>query len=83
MDLVISVDTAIAHLAGSLDKSLFLLLPFNADYRWMLYKLDSPWYPKATLLRQSHPGNWDQVISETKRQFTSWETRKGARQWGH
>jgi len=67
MDLVISVDTSIAHLAGSLNKSLLLLLPFNADYRWMHYRLDSPWYPSATLLRQSEFGKWNEVIEDLKK----------------
>jgi ADP-heptose:LPS heptosyltransferase len=66
MDLVISVDTAIAHLAGGLNKPLYLLLPFNADYRWMLDRSDTPWYQVAKLFRQAELGKWDEGISDLK-----------------
>jgi hypothetical protein len=68
MDLVISVDTSVAHLAGALAKSVWILLPFMPDYRWMLDRADSPWYPTATLVRQPAIGDWTSVILEiTKR----------------
>lgn len=63
LDLVISVDTAAAHLAGAMGKPLWVLLPFNADWRWPLDGKPSEWYPDAKIVRQSLPGNWDQVIS--------------------
>lgn len=66
MDVMISVDTAVAHLTGALDKKLFLLLPSNPDYRWMLDRKGSPWYPSAQLLRQSVIGDWAQVIENLK-----------------
>ena len=62
LDLVISVDTALAHLAGALGVPLFVLLPANPDWRWMLERSDSPWYPGARLFRQSTPGNWGTVM---------------------
>ena len=62
MDLVISVDTSVAHLAGALDKKVFILLSFNADYRWLLDREDCPWYPSATLLRQNQIGEWGCLI---------------------
>lgn len=62
MDLIISVDTAIAHLAGALDKPVWILLPVNCDWRWQLDRADSPWYPSARLFRQSRLGDWDSVI---------------------
>jgi hypothetical protein len=63
MDLVISIDTAVAHLAGALAKQVWIMLPFNPDWRWMLGRDDSPWYPTARLFRQPAPGDWDAVVS--------------------
>ena len=64
MDLVISVDTSIAHLSGALNKKLFVLLAFNGDYRWLQNRNDSPWYPSAKILRQEEIGNWDSLIQK-------------------
>jgi hypothetical protein len=63
LDVVISVDTAVAHLAGALGKPVMILLPFAADFRWMRGRDDSPWYPGARLLRQPAFGDWDGVIA--------------------
>jgi tetratricopeptide (TPR) repeat protein len=62
LDLVICVDTSIAHLAGALGKPVWLLLPYAPDWRWMLEREDSPWYPGMRLFRQRQPGNWDEVL---------------------
>jgi len=62
MDLVISVDTSVAHLAGALGKPIWILLPFHPDFRWMRDKEDSPWYPTARLFRQRQQGEWRDVI---------------------
>ena len=64
LDLVISVDTAMAHLAGALGKPVWILLPQAADWRWMIARSDSPWYPTARLFRQKTPGDWDPVMAE-------------------
>ena len=64
MDLVISVDTSIAHLSGAAGRPTWLLLPFNPDWRWMLGRRDSPWYPTMTLYRQPRPGDWSAVLME-------------------
>ena len=61
MDLVISVDTAVAHLAGALARPLWLMLPFAADWRWLDERTDSPWYPTARLFRQPAAGAWGPV----------------------
>ncbi len=63
LDLVISVDTSVAHLAGALGKPVWLLLPFSPDYRWLLGRDDSPWYPTMRLFRQPSPGAWEKVIA--------------------
>lgn len=62
MDLVITVDTALAHLAGALGIPTLLLLPFEPDWRWLLQRDDSPWYPTLRLYRQPSPGDWAAVI---------------------
>jgi ADP-heptose:LPS heptosyltransferase len=58
LDMVITVDTAVAHVAGGLGKPVWILLPFSPDWRWLLDREDSPWYPTARLFRQSAIGDW-------------------------
>jgi hypothetical protein len=64
MDLVICVDTSVAHVAGALGKPVWILLPFSPDFRWMLERDDTPWYPSARLFRQSGIGDWQSVIAQ-------------------
>ncbi|MDP2876444.1 MAG: tetratricopeptide repeat protein [Holophaga sp.] len=64
LDLVITVDTSVAHLAGALGVPTFLLLPFQPDFRWMLNRHDSPWYPTMRLYRQPAYGDWESVIRQ-------------------
>lgn len=63
LDLVISVDTSVAHLAGALGKPVWLLLPFAPDWRWMLHREDSPWYPSMRLFRQTQARSWPEVLA--------------------
>ncbi|MFZ2267940.1 MAG: tetratricopeptide repeat-containing glycosyltransferase family protein [Azonexus sp.] len=64
MDLVISVDTVAAHVAGALGKPVWILLPFSPDFRWLTERADTPWYPSARLFRQGRLGDWDGVVSQ-------------------
>jgi tetratricopeptide (TPR) repeat protein len=70
MDLVISVDTSVAHLAGAMGKPVWILLPFNPDWRWLLGRADSPWYPSAVLYRQEVRGRWDTVLERIARDLS-------------
>jgi len=63
-DIVVSVDTSVAHLAGAMGKPTWILLPFAPDWRWQIGRSDSPWYPSATLLRQVQRGRWESVVAE-------------------
>jgi tetratricopeptide (TPR) repeat protein len=72
MDLIITVDTAIAHLAGAMGKPVWILLPFAADWRWMLERDDSPWYPTMRLFRQKQIGNWEGVIARVAIDLRKW-----------
>ena len=66
LDLIITVDTSIAHLAGALSCPAWVLLPFAPDWRWQLVREDSPWYPTLRLFRQSRPGDWPSVIARVR-----------------
>jgi hypothetical protein len=71
LDLVITVDTSIAHLAGALGRPTWLLLPFTPDHRWLLNRDDSPWYPSLRLFRQSDARNWPEVVARVQRELAA------------
>lgn len=73
LDLVITVDTAVAHLAGALGRPVWTLLPYAPDWRWMLDRTDSPWYPTMRLFRQPHLNDWPAVLSEVSTALRSFQ----------
>ncbi|MCG8619576.1 MAG: tetratricopeptide repeat-containing glycosyltransferase family protein [Desulfobacterales bacterium] len=70
LDLLISVDTSVVHLAGALGTRVWTLLPFVPDWRWLLDREDSPWYPGMRLFRQKGPGEWKSVFGEIRSELT-------------
>ena len=66
LDFVISVDTAVAHLAGAIGKPVWILLASRPDWRWLLGRSDSPWYPQAVLFRQAQRGDWRPVLARVR-----------------
>ena len=69
LDLVISIDTSVAHLAGAMGKPVWVLLPAVADWRWLLEREDSPWYPTMRLFRQSQLGDWSMVLERVNKEL--------------
>jgi hypothetical protein len=72
LDLVISVDTSVAHLVGALGRPVWLLSRFDGCWRWLLDRADSPWYPTMRLFRQPAPGDWDSVIMAARAALQDW-----------
>jgi Tfp pilus assembly protein PilF len=72
MNLIITVDTAVAHLAGAMGKPVWLLVPYSPDWRWMLGRDESPWYPTMKLFRQGEPGSWGAVIARVLAELKIW-----------
>ncbi len=70
LDLVITVDTAVAHLAGAMGKTVWILLAYNNDWRWLTERVDSPWYHSARLFRQPVLGDWQSVIADVSQALT-------------
>jgi ADP-heptose:LPS heptosyltransferase len=71
LDLVIAVDTAVAHLAGAMGKPIWLLSRFDGCWRWLTARTDSPWYPSLRLYRQETPGNWHPAIAQLAADLTA------------
>ena len=82
LDLIISVDTSVAHLAGGLGCQVWILLPFTPDYRWMFDREDSPWYPTARLFRQTESRDWASVVDRVRVELGAviedWKRKRGA-----
>jgi tetratricopeptide (TPR) repeat protein len=75
MDLVICVDTSVAHLSAGLGRPTWILLPANADWRWLFKRNDSPWYATATLYRQERAGDWDGVLQRVRSDLAQYRPR--------
>lgn len=75
LDLVITVDTLAAHLAGAMGKPTWVLLNHAADWRWLTNRNDSPWYPSARLFRQPTPGNWETLIDVVEEELQLWTAK--------
>jgi ADP-heptose:LPS heptosyltransferase len=74
LDLVISVDTAAAHLAGALGARVWTLLAHTPDWRWKLDRRDSPWYPSMRLFRQPAWGDWKSTVAEVAEELSAFRT---------
>jgi tetratricopeptide (TPR) repeat protein len=78
LDLVVAVDTSVAHLAGAMGKAVALLVPFSPDWRWLLERTDSPWYPTMRIFRQDAVGDWDRPLERLRQELIG-VARRGAR----
>ena len=78
LDLVIAVDTSVAHLAGALGTKTWTLISYAPDWRWLLERTDSPWYPSMRLVRQTEAGNWDPAVTALNRELMALATAANA-----
>ena len=78
LDLVVTIDTSVAHLAGALGGPVWVMLPYSADWRWLLDRDDSPWYPTARLFRQRQRGNWNGVVADVMQALVAWQANDQA-----
>jgi hypothetical protein len=76
LDLVVTVDTAVAHLAGALGKPVWLMLPYVADWRWLTDRDDSPWYPAMRIFRQKKPDSWPDVLQRVRESLFNLQEQK-------
>jgi ADP-heptose:LPS heptosyltransferase len=79
LDLVVAVDTSLAHLAGAMGKATALLVPFSPDWRWLLNRTDSPWYPSMRIFRQTAPGDWPGLAARLRDELYDAAERRIAR----
>jgi hypothetical protein len=76
LDLVVTVDTSVAHLAGAMGKPTWILSRFDGCWRWLLDREDSPWYPSARVFRQDAPGEWRGMMERVRTELTQWAARR-------
>jgi ADP-heptose:LPS heptosyltransferase len=79
LDLVLSVDTSVAHLAGALGKPVWVLLSAVPDWRWFLEGETTPWYPTMRLFRQTRPGDWAEVMARVAQALAVWRAQGAPR----
>jgi hypothetical protein len=72
LDLLVTTDTAIAHLAGALGVPTIVMLPYAADWRWGIDRAESPWYPSLRLVRQARPGDWEELAARARECASAW-----------
>ena len=75
LDLLVSVDTSVGHLAGALGKPAWIMLPFAPDWRWLMARSDSPWYPSVRLFRQGAPRAWTPLIESVAGELAAFVAR--------
>jgi ADP-heptose:LPS heptosyltransferase len=75
LDLVLTIDTAIGHIAGALGVPVWVLIPAASDWRWLNVREDTPWYPTMRLFRQPKPGDWDPVFTRLTTALLQWPER--------
>ena len=78
LDLIITIDTAVAHLAGAMGKRVWVLLHSHSDWRWMLNRSDSPWYPAMRLFRQTTPGDLTAPVNQAAQSLSRLANRQSA-----
>jgi hypothetical protein len=83
LDLIVTVDTSIAHAAGALGRPVWIMLQYIADFRWLLDRADSPWYPSARLFRQPRIGDWSAVATEVKAALTDFAAGRDMNKGNH
>jgi ADP-heptose:LPS heptosyltransferase len=72
LDLVVCVDTAVAHLAGAMGKPVWMLSRFNGCWRWFTERADSPWYPTMRIFRQQEDRSWPRIVDEVQHALARW-----------
>ena len=77
LDLLITADTALAHLAGALGVQVWVVLQAVPDWRWLTERTDSPWYPSMRLFRQRAPGDWTELFERVAAGLRAWSTQSG------
>jgi hypothetical protein len=79
LERVVAVDTSVVHLAGAMGKAAWVMLPYAPDWRWLLDRAESPWYPTLRLFRQGQDRSWDAVIGDIVKEIAAPSQQRGSR----